>query len=87
MMNYIDRLVVQNRNHEQVEDYDEWHLEHCFDYLRNTIMCCGDTTLEGQAEGSDLPGTDGLGAMHMCKNYDEIFAWAEANRVTDLRGL
>jgi hypothetical protein len=49
-------------------------------------MCCGDTTLEGQAqtpELKDIAGTDGTGAVHVCRNYDEIVSWAERRKITD----
>jgi hypothetical protein len=32
-------------------------------------------------------GTDGTGAVHMCKDYDEILRWAEMNRVVDSKHL
>jgi hypothetical protein len=49
-------------------------------------MCCSDTTLEGQAqtpELKDIAGTDGTGAVHVCRNYDEIVSWAERRKITD----
>ncbi|KAF2769514.1 hypothetical protein EJ03DRAFT_327361 [Teratosphaeria nubilosa] len=57
------------------------HAFHCVDYLRKSVMCAGDTSLEG----SDLyreedPSTQESGTTHICKDYDAIFAWAEANR-------
>ncbi|PPJ54953.1 hypothetical protein CBER1_08972 [Cercospora berteroae] len=62
------------------------HVLHCFDYLRQSIQCYGDTALEGAdefsiAEGRDkvLVGTSGIGTTHMCKNYDQIKKYAEDN--------
>lgn len=58
------------------------HLPHCFEYLRQNIMCCGDTALEGQQttfpEG--FIGSDGWDAKHVCKNYDAIYRHLEENR-------
>lgn len=58
------------------------HLPHCFEYLRQTIMCCGDTALEGQQttfpEG--FIGSDGWDAKHVCKDYDAIYRHLEENR-------
>lgn len=48
------------------------HSAHCFDYLRQGIMCAADTSLEGQAE--DEP--PGWGSKHMCKDYDMVLEWA-----------
>ncbi|KAI1777962.1 hypothetical protein F4818DRAFT_408567 [Hypoxylon cercidicola] len=62
-----------------------WHLNHCFDYLRQGIMCCGDVALEGEQtsfpEGFD--GSDGWDAKHVCKNYDEMYDYLEKNRADD----
>ncbi|KAK4140240.1 uncharacterized protein C8A04DRAFT_15127 [Dichotomopilus funicola] len=47
-----------------------WHLNHCFDYLRQSIMCCGDMALEGQQTSfpAGFVGSDGWDAIHMCKD-------------------
>ncbi|KAI1658255.1 hypothetical protein F4813DRAFT_357866 [Daldinia decipiens] len=62
-----------------------WHLTHCFDYLRQSIMCCGDVALEGEQttfpEGFD--GSDGWDAKHVCKNYGEVYDYLEKNRADD----
>ncbi|PTB43049.1 hypothetical protein M441DRAFT_454983 [Trichoderma asperellum CBS 433.97] len=59
------------------------HVQHCFRYLRQSVTCCGDTTLEGHIPNSPLNGTDGTGAVHVCKNFDAIRSWAENKRVVD----
>ena len=66
--------------------HDDPHIFHCFDYLRQAIMCCGYTALEGadvyeQATGTDTfsQGTFGIGTTHVCKNYEEIYQYAEEN--------
>ncbi|KAL7929242.1 hypothetical protein V8C35DRAFT_315892 [Trichoderma chlorosporum] len=41
------------------------HIQHCFRYLRQSLMCCGDTALEGQIPNSNISGTDGTGAVHV----------------------
>ncbi|CAI4214783.1 unnamed protein product [Parascedosporium putredinis] len=64
------------------------HQLHCLHsiYLRQSIMCCGDVALEGAEttfpEG-ERGGSDGWGAQHVCKNYDEIYKYLEAGRATD----
>ncbi|KAI1435113.1 hypothetical protein GGR50DRAFT_658582 [Xylaria sp. CBS 124048] len=47
------------------------HSAHCFDYLRQSIMCAGDTNLEGQT--ADGPG---WGSRHTCVDYDALLDWA-----------
>lgn len=62
----------------RAEDHS-WHLGHCFDYIRQGIMCCGDTALEGAAtmfpEGKE--GSDGWNTLHVCKDYSEVKEWVE----------
>lgn len=58
------------------------HLPHCFEYLRQSIMCCGDTALEGQHTTfpDGIIGSDGWDAKHVCKDYDAIYSYLEENR-------
>ncbi|KAH7336727.1 hypothetical protein BKA65DRAFT_479602 [Rhexocercosporidium sp. MPI-PUGE-AT-0058] len=62
------------------------HMEHCFDYLRQSIMCCGDTALEGQSTLFTEAGTSGEDSHHMCKNYEQLLTLAETHRASDQRG-
>lgn len=61
------------------------HLGHCFDYLRQAIMCHGDTALEGVQTtfGSDVGGSDGWNVRHVCKPWDKIHDWLEERRIDD----
>lgn len=61
------------------------HLSHCFDYLRQAIMCHGDTALEGLQTtfGPDVGGSDGWNVKHVCKAWDEVYDWLETHRVDD----
>lgn len=84
---FVDKLVMQIRAREFTLDVGEIaHNDHCVNYIRNALMCCGDTTLEGQSQAKELEhveGTDGTGAVHMCRNFDEISAWATQHRVSE----
>jgi hypothetical protein len=66
-----------------------WHLSHCFDYLRQSIMCCGDVALEGQQTTfpPGFKGSDGWDAKHLCRDYDQVLAHLERNRVDDERWI
>lgn len=59
---------------------------HCFDYLRQAVLCAGDMALEGESVEMN-GGTDGWGNEHVCKNREEMFRWIEGNRVADLGGI
>ncbi|ELR10150.1 hypothetical protein VC83_00726 [Pseudogymnoascus destructans] len=63
----------------------ESNLGHCFDYLRQAIMCTGDTTLETALVNADdvISGFDGWGVLHECRSYEAIFDFAEAHRMKD----
>lgn len=73
--NQLDKLPTE----------DGWHISHCFDYLRQGIMCCGDVALEGQQ--TTFPagwiGSDGWDAKHVCKDYSQVLAYREKNRAND----
>lgn len=62
-----------------------WHLNHCFEYLRQSIMCCGDTALEGQATTfpAGVTGSDGWDATHVCRSYDQVYDYLEERRAND----
>ena len=54
------------------------HVHHCFNYLRQTILCAADMTLEeGVPEiGIDVTGelaVDGLGMTHTCRDWSKVF--------------
>jgi hypothetical protein len=52
------------------------HSAHCFDYIRQSIMCNADTSLEGKTEAGP-----GWGSTHECKDYDAVLAWANDHTV------
>lgn len=83
----FDKLVLQLREHNfTVDEYMLGHNNHCFDYLREAVICAADTTLEGQAQrhgGAKVPGTDGTGGMHVCKDYDAVVSWMEERSLYD----
>ncbi|KAL2859642.1 hypothetical protein BJX68DRAFT_262065 [Aspergillus pseudodeflectus] len=51
------------------------HVRHCFDYLRQTIMCAADTNLE--VLDRDTRATDGWGQERVCRDYQSVFDWAD----------
>jgi hypothetical protein len=44
------------------------HIFHCFDYLRQTVLCNADTTVEGQSLVAPTH-IDGYGSLHQCRNW------------------
>lgn len=53
------------------------HMNHCFDYLRQSIACSGDMTMEWprtEADGRRF-AVDGWGIPHECKNWGNIMEY------------
>jgi Mycotoxin biosynthesis protein UstYa len=53
------------------------HMNHCFDYLRQTIACAGDMAMEWPRTEPDGRrfAVDGWGIPHECKSWVSILAW------------
>lgn len=79
----MSRLGYFSAKAGNLDDVNTNHLTHCWDYLRQAIMCHGDTTLEWLAAPPNDEGSTGWGYRHQCRDYNAIFDWAEQNRVTD----
>lgn len=59
------------------------HTGHCFDYLRQALICAADMTLEWAAEvpPGHMPFTvDGWGITHQCRNWNEVIGWVLEHR-------
>ena len=65
------------------------HMKHCFDYLRQAIMCASDVTLEHLQSGAEgvIASVDGWGTTHQCRNYQEVSDWATSFRVSGDGGI
>ncbi|EIW87443.1 hypothetical protein CONPUDRAFT_161974 [Coniophora puteana RWD-64-598 SS2] len=53
------------------------HAEHCFDYLRQTVTCNADTSLEVLGnwtllDGSVVEGTSSDGILHECRDWTQV---------------
>lgn len=72
-----------------------WHINHCFDYIRQAIMCAGDVALEGAATsfpgdavtGEDRGGSDGWDARHVCKDYSQVYAYLERETINHVKWI
>ena len=67
----------------------ERHEEHCFDYLRQGLMCAADTTIEHPQVEHDgrRRFTDGWGVIHQCKDWSTIFDFVTANKGSNMTGI
>jgi hypothetical protein len=64
-------------------------MAHCFDYLRQALMCASDTTLETLRQNGDrvLASVNGWGTTHECKNFEQVRTWTTAHRATNEGGI
>ncbi|KAF1947999.1 hypothetical protein EJ02DRAFT_332806 [Clathrospora elynae] len=69
-----------------------WHINHCFEYIRQAIMCSGDVALEGAATtfpggegGGDRGGSDGWDAKHVCKDYGQVYEYLERETINHMK--
>lgn len=53
----------------------EGHIRHCFDYIRQALMCGADTNLE--VLDRETRATSGWGQNRQCRDYYEVVEWAE----------
>ncbi|KAI1739625.1 hypothetical protein F4680DRAFT_466416 [Xylaria scruposa] len=61
------------------------HMKHCFDYLRQSIMCAADPTLEARNES--IGGVTGWGSIHQCHDFKALQLWTERHRYSDEGGI
>ena len=66
-------------------DHNVEHIHHCFEYIRQSIMCAADTALEPFKD--DIHGVDGFGNDHQCRDFEEVFNWAEEMRFGEAEGI
>ena len=68
-----------------ITDFKHVHVPHCLEYLRQTVVCNADPTLEFtmdvSKEEDPRPGlhryVDGQYVTHQCRDYEALVAWAE----------
>ncbi|KAF7508281.1 hypothetical protein GJ744_009426 [Endocarpon pusillum] len=58
------------------------HVLHCIEFLRQSVMCHADTTIEAKDE--NLHGVVGFGIAHACRNWDQMVKWVEDRNAREL---
>jgi hypothetical protein len=64
----------------QPKPKEEKHLYHCAEYLRQSVMCSVDPTLERPFRG--VLGAFEANNTHICNDFDALRAWANEHRYT-----
>ncbi|OMP82637.1 hypothetical protein BK809_0006947 [Diplodia seriata] len=61
------------------------HITHCFDFIRQALVCFADATLEPflEEDGVTLQprGSSGWGVTHKCRNFDALVDWAQERAI------
>lgn len=75
--------------HKHSDQFFHLHLKHCFEYLRQAVMCAGDTALEKAmiVDGRIIRGVDGWGVEHECRDYTAIFDFAAQHHSDSRTGI
>lgn len=53
------------------------HVHHCLNYLRQTILCSADLTLEPEISPQEVG--EGLGMTHVCRDWSKVHNLAQKN--------
>lgn len=56
-----------------------WHISHCFDYVRQGLMCAADLSLEWPVEVNGQTLVVGWNNAHRCVAWDEMWDFFETN--------
>ncbi|KAK4124114.1 hypothetical protein N657DRAFT_644309 [Parathielavia appendiculata] len=70
-LSYLAEHFQRGYGRHELTDEVAHHSSHCFNYLRQGIMCSADTTLEGKTEAGP-----GEGSEHECVDYEALLRWA-----------
>lgn len=73
-----DRIAALRSHDTEPEfehDVDEDHTLHCIEFLRQSIMCHADTTL--QTEAVYHQGILAFGVQYQCRNWWQLVEWVD----------
>ncbi|TFK69892.1 hypothetical protein BDN72DRAFT_839799 [Pluteus cervinus] len=75
-LNHIRHVLVSG-------DDGSDHIAHCFQYLRQGILCAADTTLEWGGPGRELSSGEivatGDNIVHKCRDWKQVYDYMENN--------
>lgn len=69
----------QGHEHGHVGKRAVEHSAHCLNYLRQTVMCAADLTLEPEIILGSQDVGEGLGAVHVCRDWSKVHEYTQRN--------
>ncbi|KAK1056857.1 hypothetical protein LTR74_014601 [Friedmanniomyces endolithicus] len=84
------QAAMDRENRDEIYDFllkpQEGHVWHCFDYIRQALMCAGDMTVEWPRTEEDGRrfAVDGWGVTHECKDWDAIMTFMKEKSVANI---
>ncbi|KAL8658825.1 MAG: hypothetical protein Q9226_000758 [Calogaya cf. arnoldii] len=87
---YTLRRAYYSTSLSELEDFDfgiqrQPHVKHCFEYLRQSLLCAADSTLEPAKEVEN--GFLGWGFTRQCRDVGQLKNWAEEWRAFEAYGF
>jgi len=76
-LNGFRKMLSGEHRNASRHEHDEMHNLHCLTYMRQMILCSGDTTLEPaffaqNTDGRKTQAAYGVGVTHQCKDWVQI---------------
>jgi hypothetical protein len=61
-----------------------YHLDHCFEYLRQALMCAADSNLEDLVVDEKGEATaPGWGTKRVCRDFEKLSRWSTKWRASE----
>ncbi|PQE27914.1 Tat pathway signal sequence protein [Rutstroemia sp. NJR-2017a BBW] len=74
--------TMRNGNHSEegnshhAEHSADTHIRHCLEYIRQSLICSADTTIElAEKAAEGKVGVRGFGTEHICRDFHQLVEW------------
>ncbi|KAK3386735.1 hypothetical protein B0H63DRAFT_468298 [Podospora didyma] len=87
-------VIIKYEKRDKSRFAGDGHEYHCLDYIRQSVLCAGDTTLDYADERTVGPdgqvtryGFTGANSTHQCRDWDAIKSFVEEHRSGERTGI
>lgn len=68
----------------ELDEHKEFHITHCLSYIRQSVLCNLDVTMEPAREavtdkGEHVHAAYGTGVEHECRDWTQVKEWMNKN--------